>query len=473
MNKKIILIILVAVALAYGAGRLQGSKETSAAADGPAATEYTCSMHPQIRQPAPGLCPICAMDLIPVTGDQVPTGPRSLSLTSAARTLARIETSPVVRGQAVREIRVAGTLQYQSARAREITLFAEAQIRNVLVPANGMRVKAGDALADVYSPDVFSAARELNSAGSNELLIKAARQKLKLLGVADQDIEAIASSTGLPDTIPVRSPIDGITTGIKHHPGEWIMKGAEITRVLDDSVLWAELDLYAQDIPFISPALPVTLIIRALPGQQIDGTIVSISSDVDDMTRAAKMIVEIPNRDRKLKPGMIAEATIRATLPGEQLLVPATAVLMTGQRALVYVQDPVDDSIFESRIATLGPRAGDVYVVNGGLREGERVVSRGTLKVDSTMQLLAKPSMMTMPSESGADAKRRQTLCPVEGGEIERDVFVDYGGYRIYFCCPGCDTEFLAAPDQFLDRMKAEGIELEPSPVTGSGTHQH
>jgi YHS domain-containing protein len=142
------------------------------------------------------------------------------------------------------------------------------------------------------------------------------------------------------------------------------------------------------------------------------------------------------------------------------LVVPASAVLITGRaldKAVVYVQvKGADKPTFIGKEITLGPRAGDYYVVKSGLMEGERVVTNGNFKIDSEMQIQAKPSMMTSPSEPKktiAAKSGEQTLCPVMGNPINKDVFVEYRGKKVYFCCPGCDEKFKANPEKYLDKL--------------------
>lgn len=474
MKKKIAILLAVA-GIAYALGRFTAGRHENQAttAEDQVLTEYTCSMHPQIRQPGPGQCPICAMDLIPVSGDETPTGPRSLVLSAAARALARIETATTVKGKATAEVVATGALTYRSEHTREITLFAEAQVRKVHTPLSGTRVSAGQPLADLYSPEVLSAMRELSNAGQNQLIANAARQKLRLLGIANQDVEAIKPASEVAETFSIRSPAHGIVDGIDHHPGEWLMKGMRLATVQDDAVLRAALDLYASDNSLVSTGHTLVITPRDMPGISITGVISSISAGLDEMTRTRTIFADIPNPDNRLQSGMIIRGLVRADLPGEHTMVPATAVLKTGTRAIVYVQKPDDDSQFESRVVVTGPRVGDQYVITSGLGAGEIVVTRGAIRLDSTMQLMAKPSMMSMPSDGGNTLTPTQTHCPVEGGEIERDVYVDVQGYRIYFCCPGCDTEFLASPEEYLSRMKAEGIELEKSPAPGVTSHSH
>lgn len=146
--------------------------------------------------------------------------------------------------------------------------------------------------------------------------------------------------------------------------------------------------------------------------------------------------------------------------------------MITGRRAVVYVRDPdADRPAFEPRRIVLGPRAGDVYVVLEGLEEGEQVVVNGQFKIDSELQIRGLPSMMAaadpeavgavVGSGSGAvagDGLKLQTQCPVMGGAIDTDYYVDVDGLRIYVCCPGCDRTILEEPQRYIDKMKDDGV---------------
>jgi YHS domain-containing protein len=141
--------------------------------------------------------------------------------------------------------------------------------------------------------------------------------------------------------------------------------------------------------------------------------------------------------------------------------------------------------VFEGRDVTLGPRAGDYYAVRAGLSEGEPVVVKGAFKIDSSLQIQGRPSMMA-PGGEGEEARgkgdkeraegeeargKAQAICPVMGGEIDREVFVDYQGQRVYFCCPGCREPFLKEPQKYLEKMKAEGVTLEAAPAPAPESH--
>jgi Cu(I)/Ag(I) efflux system membrane fusion protein len=472
---KFIAPIMLALIVGYwlGNSRTPTAHPESPAVESATPTEYTCSMHPQIRQPNPGLCPLCAMDLIPVGNDGgVDPGPRSIALSASARELARIETTRVKRGEAIADLSLAGVLAYDTTRSRDVVLLSEGQIRTLYANVLGMSVKVGDPLAEVYSPDVFAASSELAVAGlSSPQVADSARRKLRLLGVDEEQIRQMEKTGKADETYMVRSPIDGVVVMINGHQGHWLMKGDDLVELSDPSLVWAHFDVYEMDIGKIRIGQAITITVEAYPGESFSGEIVFIPSELDLMTRGVKVRADIPNPDGRLKPGMFTRAQVQARLADDVVLIPASAVLSTGKRAITYVQAPDDESVFEGRVVSLGPRIGDRYVVMDGMEAGERVVTRGAMRIDSSLQLLAKPSMMSLPSEGGA--KSPQTHCPVEGGKIDREVFVDYEGKRIYFCCPGCDQEFLDDPEAFLKKMDTEGIEPELVPAEGGGHGHH
>ncbi len=468
MKKIHLLLVLAGLVAGYvlsNAGREAGpaSAADSAVAE---ASEYTCSMHPQIRQPGPGLCPICAMDLIPVAGaGSTDPGPRAIALSPAAMELARIETAPVIRGEASATLPLAGVLSYDATRTRDVALLAEGQIRKLHANVTGMQVREGDRLADIYSPQVFAAARELVAARGNEILIEAARQKLRLYGVGETEINEIIHSGRAIDTYSVTSPIDGAVISVRGNQGMWLMLGDVLATIGDTSTLWAEFDVYEKDIGLVHMQDPVEITLDAFPGESFAGVISFLPAAIDPATRSLKARADVSNPGLRLKEGMFIRAGLKVSTGKEQLLIPATAVLRTGRRAVVYVQSDKDPGTFEGRVVTCGPMAGEQQVIIDGLVEGERVVIRGAMRIDSSLQLMAKPSMMSLPGSDTPAAKRPQTHCPIAGGEIERDVFIDYGGYRIYFCCPGCDEDFLADAEKYISKMRAEGIELEQTPA--------
>lgn len=453
------LLALLAAVLVVGLliGRFTSPRHdhTATAGDATSASapsEYTCSMHPQIRQPNPGKCPICAMDLIPAgQADSGDAGPREISLSPHAQALARIATAPVERRIPEAEIRLFGRVEVDESRLRSITARFPARIERLYVNFTGVRVNQGDHLAQIYSPELLTAQAELLSARrfNDPRAIRSAREKLGLWGLSEAAIVAIESRSEPSDKMDIDAPLGGFVTEKMVNEGDYLETGSVLFKIADLSTVWVILDAYEMDKPWLRFGQPVTFTAEALPGQTFEGRISFIPPVLDPGTRTFKVRVNVPNDKLRLRPGMFVTAIVEARVAGEgivldpdlegkwispmhpeivkdgpgacdvcgmdlvpaaelgyaaadpgdtPLLVPASAVLQTGRRAIVYIELPNRERpTYEGREIVLGPRAGDHYLVRSGLDEGERVVVNGAFKIDSSLQLLAKPSMMSAP----------------------------------------------------------------------------
>ncbi len=423
-------IIIIGVIAAFGLGFLLRGGGGSATPDlepGRHATAeptiWTCSMHPQIKLPKPGKCPICFMDLIPLASSQdEELGPRTLKLSKSAAALADIRTTEVVRGSARTDLALIGRIGYDETLQRTISSWIAGRIDTLFVDFTGDVVKRGEPLVSVYSPALYSAQTELLSsleaaqqlaASSDPLLrrsatatVASARQRLKLWGLEDRQIAAIEQRGTPADHIRIPSPVAGVVVHKQAIEGKYVQTGAPLYTVADLSRVWLIIDAYESDLPWLRLGQDVDFTVSSLPGRTFNGKIVFIDPVLDSRTRTAEVRVEVPNPDGGLKPGLFADATVSArldamgkptgTLDTEPLVIPASAPLITGKRAVVYVKEPdTEKPTFSGREVVLGPRADDKYIVLSGLREGEMVVTHGAFKLDSALQIQAKPSMMS------------------------------------------------------------------------------
>jgi len=427
-------------------------------------TWWTCSMHPQIRQPKPGKCPICFMDLIPVTTEYADVGPRQISFSKEAIKLMEIETTPVVRKFVTAEIRMVGKIDYDETQVKHITAWVPGRIDRLFVDFTGITVAKGDHMVELYSPELLSAQAELLQAlkavegiksETSELvkrtilaMLEASREKLRLLGLTKEQIGKIEAS-GVPVThLIIYSPIGGIVINKHATEGMYVQTGTPIYTVADLSHLWVKMDAYESDLPWIRYGQETEFTTEAYPGELFKGKISFIDPVLNDKTRTIKVRVDVDNSDGRLKPEMFIKAVVRAKVaqggramapelagkwicpmhpsviksgrgicdicgmnlvtpeslgyvtadvPKEApLVIPASAPLITGTRAVVYVQLPATEKpTYQGRQIVLGPRAGDYYIVDSGLTEGEIVVTNGNFKIDSALQIQAKPSMMS------------------------------------------------------------------------------
>ena len=474
MKTRCLVVPLALVLAGLGAAGCGRSAPAPAAPAADAAQVWTCSMHPQIRQPGPGRCPLCAMDLIPAGSGAPPSGARDLTLPPASIALAEIETAPVERRAVSVPLRLPATVEPDETRLVEIAARVAGRIEKLHVAFTGAVVRPGEPLADVYSPELVSAQRELIEAvRAGGRLLDAARQKLRLWGLTAGQVAEMERRTEPSATVAILAPAGGTVLDRAAVEGAYVEEGARLFSLADLSTVWVQAAAYAEDLPWIRPGQAAEFTTKAVPGVTFTGRVDFVDPVLDAGTRSARVRVTAPNGDGRLKPGMYATVVVHAAPDGGEapLVIPATAPLVTGARAVVYVADPVEPGRFEGREIVLGARAGDWQIVASGLGEGERVVSRGAFKIDSSLQIQAQPSMMNPPEEAApaaaapGGAPRPQTKCPVMGGDIDRAVFVDHEGLRIYFCCAGCDATFRMKPAAYIAKMRAQGVEPERSPA--------
>ncbi len=432
-NSSLGLIVILALGLVLGArcGPMFGhvpSDTVKSAGPADAPEIWTCSMHPQIRMAAAGACPICGMDLIPASGHDrhVHAGeerPGRVSLSPRARALARVQTEPVRRTEPRAELRLLGRVDHDESRLRTVTPWTGGRIDRLLVRVTGTKIRKNRAVATLYSPEIYTATRELAiatkqakklQAGAHgasrlgESALEAARTRLRLLGVSDALIESIEKTGKAPRTIDIRSPFSGTVLERHVEEGQFVTPGTPLLSVADLSEVWVQLDAYESDLPYLHVGQEVELTTEALPGERFVGALAFIDPVLDPQSRTARVRVEVKNPGGHLRPGMFCSAVIHAGAdkPKSQLVVASGAPLFTGRRSVVYVELPdAPEPTYELREVRLGPKAGPVYPVLSGLREGELVVTRGAFLLDADLQLSGGRSMMTLGDDRARAAE--------------------------------------------------------------------
>ena len=429
-------------------------------------TVWTCSMHPQIRLPRPGKCPICFMDLIPLDagrGEEI--DPNQLRMSETAKQLAKIETTPVRRAFAAREVRMVGKVSYDETSLAYITAWVPGRLDRLYADYTGVTVNKGGPMASIYSPELVAAQEELlqaktavESLGNSPskvlkstalATVDAAREKLGLFGLSESQVADIETSGKASDHLVLNAPIGGVVIHKDAQEGMYVQTGTRIYTIADLSKLWVMFEAYESDLPWLRYGQKVTFSSASFPGETFVATVSFLDPLVDPRTRTVNVRAIVRNDSRKLKPDMFVRGIVTARVdargdvidpdlagkwispmhpeivkagPGEcdicgmplvraeslgyasrtitdadaPLLIPASAPLITGKRAVVYVEVPNEDGpLFEGRMVELGPRAGDFYVVKSGVAEGEKVVTNGAFRIDSELQIRAKPSMMS------------------------------------------------------------------------------
>lgn len=365
-------------------------------------TEYTCSMHPQIRQDAPGSCPICGMDLIPLENDseEEDGGDYTIRLTNSAMKIAEVSTSKIFKKSPYKTLHLSGKVMADERNISEITARYPGRIEKLLVNYTGQEVKKGEILAKIYSPEIITAQKELFEAvkfkQSNPNYYKAARNKLKLWGISEQQIASIEKSGKAQFSFDILSPLSGTVTMRHTSLGDYVKEGTSLFEIMDLSKVWVVFDAYESDLPWIKKRDKINFSIPSIPNKVFESTVTFIDPVMDAQSRVVGIRAEISNNKGLLKPQMLASGKLQAMLLGnkEVLLVPKSAILWTGKNAVVYVRTDNKKNLFQYREIQLGADAGEYYVVAGGLEEGEMVASNGVFKIDAAAQLKGEQSMM-------------------------------------------------------------------------------
>lgn len=363
---------------------------------------WTCSMHPQIRQPNPGKCPICAMDLIPIenSGDEKELTDVQLKLSRTAMQLANIQTAVVQRKSATKEIRLYGKVRVDETRQKSITSWVQGRIEKLYVDFTGATVRKGDPLVEIYSPELYVSQQEyLNLKNSSNQFIDMStmHKKLELLGLSAEQIVGLDNRGTASEFLTIVAPIGGVVINKNIQQGEYVKTGTLLYDIADLASVWIYLDGYEKDIPYILAGQNVSFNLEAYPGETFTGKIEFVEPILDGNTRTVKVRATAQNKNGKLLPGLLVHATIRSNSTSKVLVIPASAPLQTGKRSVVYVD--LGNGKFEGREVTLGARLGEYYAVHNGLAEGENVVVNGNFKIDSEMQIRAKKSMMNLKGE--------------------------------------------------------------------------
>lgn len=309
---------------------------------------WTCSMHPQIKEDKPGDCPICGMDLVPLEQDnnEESLEPDEVQMSKSALGLANIQTTKVTKGAPNKEVRLLGKVKPDERNIAELTARFGGRIEKLYVNYKGQKISKGQKLAQIYSPDLITAQKELLEAvkfkESNTDYFNAAVSKLKLWDISEKQIENIINNSEPQLYFDVLSPITGTVTKRHIAKGDYIKEGSELFQIIDLSRLWVMFEAYESDLPWIKLGDSIEFTIQSLAAKEFKGKISYIDPFIDPKTRIAQLRVEIKNTKGEIKPEMFAKGVLKSQIAKNtnKILIPKSAVLWTGKRSVVYVKVP-------------------------------------------------------------------------------------------------------------------------------------
>lgn len=362
-------------------------------------SHYTCPMHPSVRQSGPGQCPICGMDLVPVTQEQAASG--ELVIGHDRLQTIGFQSGLVERVPVRSEIRAVGRVAFDETRYEDVTVKFGGYIERLHVEETGRPVRRGQTLFTLYSPELYAAQREYLTALASQqaarstgapdradYLVDAARQKLRLWDLSEAQIQAIAEKGEPVRAIPVLSPASGYVMEKDVVQGGAVQPGMRLFRIAALDRVWVEAEVYESELPRVKTGQRAVVTLPFQPGEELRGRVSLVYPALNPETRTGMVRIEVPNRTGAggpvLKPDMYADVVLQAA-DREILAVPASAVLYTGPRRLVFLD--LGEGRFRQKEVRLGSKVGDAFEVLAGLEEGDRVVTSGNFLIDAESRL--------------------------------------------------------------------------------------
>ena len=411
MKKQLFLLLALLATLSCSDKKKSEGKEESHNHE--QSLTYTCSMHPQITQDAPGSCPICGMALIEKDQNISATDPSTLSFTEEALSLMKVETFTVGKSVGSSTSKdLSGSIQIDETKRFDQTTKYSGRIERLFVHSEGEVIQKGQKIAEIFSPEIYKAQKELliaaRSKNNQPQYYHAIREKLQIMKFSDQWIDALVSRGEAEAYFDLVAETGGTLIDLAISEGDAVKKGQLLYTTADLSAVWAQLDGYENDLESISVGQRVLLKSTNLSTFTSEGTISFIDKVLNEKTHTYNIRVEVSNDSGVLKPGMFVQATLE---PRESngLQIPARAVLWTGRRSLVYVQNA--SSSFELREVEIDQEDTEYYKVLSGLTEGESVVVSGAFQIDASAQLRGLQSMMSYQTEAS------ESIAPITAQE--------------------------------------------------------
>lgn len=401
-------------------------------------TFYTCPMHPQVREEEPGKCPICHMTLVKVQVDKSAISAKKETkelwqcqefpeVTSEKEDVCPIDGTPMIpvassgpeAGEVIGHVklreaqmshfrpayfevttmkmqknaRLLGTVLPSEEKESNIPARVPGRVEKVYIESTGSFVKEGAPVVDIYSPELITAGEEYLLARRNfqdnpksfRDLLRQSKERLKLWGIKEWQMRQWHKKGSVPRSITIYSPETGVVQTRNAVVGKYFKEGENFFTLTELSSVWVEMDVYEHDSGMVELAQEVKLEFTALPGLEIKGQIDFISPVINPESRTLKVRTTIKNPNGRLKPGMVADATLHIEIEGTPLVVPRSAIIDTGKRKVVWTK--VDEKTFQAKTIQTGYESQGYVEIVEGLVEGEEVVLEANFLLDAQAQL--------------------------------------------------------------------------------------
>ena len=429
MKKALIIItgIVILSLSAFGIYKLFTGKDQDMTVK-KSAELYVCPMHPQIQSDHPGVCPICHMDLVLKETSDVQKEYDSLKtkgnesgdvvLSPAQQVLANVQTEKVSIKEYRGNLTFNGYIKTGENNMRHISTPVSGKIIKMYVNYEGQMVTKGQAVFEIYSPEIYSTEKEYILALQNyenaknssydlvteqaEDLIASTKTRLRLWEVTPAQIEELERTKEARDHITVYSKYSGVITKKIDHEGHWAAAGEDVYDIVDMSTLWVIANVPESDINNIKMNQSAKITTVAYPDEVFNAKVNFISPMLNSETRTLEIRLDVSNRNYKLKPDMYVKVEIGSARYEWNILVPANALLRTGKMDLVYVKK--GNNTFTPKMVTVGGERDGNYLITSGLQEGDEIVTSAGFLIDSESKIRSGSSSQNM---EGMDMEKK------------------------------------------------------------------
>ncbi len=449
-------LLLLALGAGYWAGaHLDPSPQPGPHSSTPKLLFYQDPMHPAYRSDKPGTAPDCGMALEPVFDSQpsptVPAGdPGQIRISDSAIRLSGMQTVKVSDGSMLSNLTTHGVVAADESRVFRVTALADGVVRSVSNFSPGSFVHRQTRLATYFVPtrDLYNAVQayilasgsfdQNATAARNEGLINTAKAQaraeeelLRTFGLDSRQIRDLARTREVTRDVDLVSPSDGIVLERNISVGQALPKGSDLARIADLSRVWVLADVTEHDAASFLPGhnVQVSYDNRTMSAR------ISDARQFDPQSRTYKVRLELTNPGAVLRPGMFVRVDVPHASIGT-LQVPASAVIDTGTRKVVYLRAP--DGAFFARVVRTGAEAGDQVEILDGIRPGDEVVAHGAFLLDSETRLRADSA----PPSASLAAGETDPVCGMPLATIDESLSAELKGRRVHFCSLKCKASF-------------------------------
>jgi len=451
---------------------------------------YVCPMHPQIIRDKEGSCPICGMDLVkkeaeverekkilywvapmdanyrrdqpgksPMGMDLVPVYDDgedgvTVRISAAVENNMGVRTAKVKKDKLWRRIDTVGYVDFDENKISHIHLRTKGWIEKLLIKSEGERVKKGQLLFEVYSPELVNAQEEYLQAlrSGHRGLSTASRERLEALGISTEQINRMNKNRKASQFVKVFAKQDGIVSKLNVREGMFVVPEKEVMSLADLSSVWILAEVFESQANWVNQGQAAEVKLSYLPGQEWQGEVEYIYPSLDPKTRTLKVRLRFDNPNEKLKPNMFADVTIYGGAKREVNIIPREALIRTGNEERVILS--VGDGRFQPRKVTAGIESGEYIEIIRGISEGDTVVTSGQFLIDSEASLKASIARMSSSNNKEQEMKMEKKITGI--GVLKKLIPENNAINMAHDPIPALDW-----PDMVMDFSVKEGVSLE------------